>query len=171
MVSKKDYALHYYDHGLVPIPLCWTKDNRCACFMKDTGKHDNPKLIGKAPLVKYANLKVTGQMVEEWFTRYPEANIGLLLKESGLVVVDADSEEAVKEFETIWADASMIPTVTTGRGKHFYFKANPETPIHRTTHKGKSGMIDIFSDGFIVAPPSIHKNGHSYVWAFFCVSR
>ena len=41
-------------------------------------------------------------MVEEWFTKFPQANIGILLKESGLVVVDADSEEAVKEFETVW---------------------------------------------------------------------
>ena len=58
----------------------------------------------------------------------------------------------------------MIPTVRTGRGKHYYFKTNPETPLHRTTHIGKSKMIDIFSDGYIVAPPSVHRNGHLYEW-------
>jgi hypothetical protein len=161
LITRKEFALNYFDHGFIPIPLCWVKDNECACFMK----HTEPKQIGKAPLVKYANVTVTREMVEEWFTRYPEANIGLLLKESGLVIVDADSSEAVREFETVWADTSKIPSVTTGRGKHYYFKANHETSLYRTTHLGKSGLIDIFSLGYIVAPPSVHQNGHKYVWS------
>jgi hypothetical protein len=160
MIDKKKLALNYFDHGLIPIPLCWTANEKCACFMN----HTEPKQIGKAPLVKYANVTVSREKVEEWFTRYPEANIGILIRESGLVIVDADSLEAVEEFETMWVNASIVPTVTTARGKHYYFKANLETPSRRTTHLGKSGMIDIFSDGYIVAPPSIHKNGHWYVW-------
>ena len=160
MISKKDYALNYFDNGLIPIPLCWADSQRCACFIK----HKDPKQIGKAPLVKYKDITVTREIVEEWFTKFPQANIGILIKESDLVIVDADSKEAVEEFETVWTDASMIPTVITGRGKHYYFKTNPTTPIYRSTHNGKSGMIDIFSDGYIVAPPSVHSNGHLYEW-------
>jgi hypothetical protein len=161
VLSRKDWALNYFDNGFIPIPLCWTKKGECACFIK----HTDPKQIGKGRLVKQPKGEITREMVEGWFTRYPEANIGILLKESRLVVIDADSDEAVKEFETVWANASMIPTVTTGRGKHYYFKANSETPLHRSIHKGKSGMIDIFSNGYIVAPPSVHRNGHKYVWS------
>ena len=160
MLTKKDYALNYFDNGFIPIPLCWADDQRCACFMD----HTETKQIGKAPLVKYLGVTITRPMVEEWFTRLPDANIGILLKASGLVVVDADSIEAVKEVETTWMNTDMVPTVITGRGKHFYFRTNPETPIHRTTHNGASKMIDVFSNGFMVAPPSVHSNGHLYEW-------
>ena len=160
MITKKDYALNYFDNGFIPIPLCWADDQRCACFMD----HTEAKQIGKAPLVKYLGVTITRPMVEEWFTRLPDANIGILLKASGLVVVDADSIEAVKEVETTWMNTDMVPTVITGRGKHFYFRTNPETPIHRTTHNGASKMIDVFSNGFMVAPPSVHSNGHLYEW-------
>lgn len=128
-------------------------------------KHTRPKEIGKARLVKQPKGEITRDMVEGWFTRFPNANIGILIKESGLVIVDADSIEAVEEFEKIWADSSMIPTVTTGRGKHYYFRAKASTPPYRSIHRGKSGMIDIFSNGYIVAPPSIHANGHRYMWS------
>lgn len=159
-LTKKDYALHYFDNDLIPIPLCWAVNERCACFME----HTDPKQIGKAPLVKYTDREISRETVAEWFMKFPNANIGILLRESGLVVIDADSADAVEEFEkSVW-DASLIPNVKTGRGKHYYFRANRDTPAHRMTHKGKSQMIDIFSNGFIVAPPSIHKNGHRYVW-------
>ena len=98
MISKKDYALNYFDNGLIPIPLCWADSQRCACFIK----HKDPKQIGKAPLVKYKDITVTREIVEEWFTKFPQANIGILIKESDLVIVDADSKEAVEEVETVW---------------------------------------------------------------------
>lgn len=161
MIDKKKFALNYYDNGFIPIPLCWVKDGRCGCFMN----HTEPKLIGKSPLVQYKNLTITREMVEEWFARYPEANIGILIRESGLVIVDADSAEAITEFERVWANASMIPTVTTGRGKHYYFKAKPSTPSYRGIHKGKSGKLDVFSNGYIVAPPSVHMTGNKYFWS------
>lgn len=162
MVSRKDYALNYHTHEFVPIPLCWVdSEGKCAC----PKNHDKEKEIGKSPLVSYANLTtVTREMVEKWFTDYPEANIGILIRQSGLVIVDADSLEGIEEFKKICADVSAIPTVKTGRGKHFYFKASPSTPLHRSIHKGKSGALDIFSNGYIVAPPSVHKNGHRYFW-------
>lgn len=160
MISKKDYALNYFNHGFKVIPLCWAEDGKCACFME----HKNEKLIGKAPLVKYANVEITGEKIEEWFTKFPKANIGILIKESGLVIIDADSTEAVKEVETTWFNPEMIPSVKTGRGKHFYFRANSSTPINRVIHVGKSQMIDVFSRGILVAPPSTHKNGHQYQW-------
>ena len=81
-----------------------------------------------------------------------------------MVNVDADSEDAVNEFESNH-DAMIIPTVKTGRGKHYYFKAETTTPIYRITHTGENKAIDIFSNGYIVAPPSIHMNGYQYTWS------
>jgi hypothetical protein len=160
LATKKDYALHYFDHGLIPIPLCWIQKKGCGCFHH----HTDPKQIGKAPLVSYKNLEIKRETVEKWFTSFPKANIGILIEPSNLVIVDADSEAAVQEFERT-TDAAMIPSVKTGRGKHYYFKANKHTPIYRITHTGESKAIDIFSNGYIVAPPSIHMNGHAYKWS------
>jgi hypothetical protein len=159
MATKKDYALHYFDHGLIPIPLCWVRDGRCCCFHQ----HTDPKQIGKAPLVSYTKQEIKREIIEKWFTSFPLANIGILIKESGLVIVDADSAAAVQEFEK-HQDAAAVPNVKTGRGKHYYFKAGESTPIHRIIHTGESNEIDIFSNGYIVVPPSVHMNGHQYTW-------
>jgi hypothetical protein len=159
LASRKDYALHYFDNGFIPIPLCWTNGRECGCFYK----HTDPQMIGKAPLVKYKGFEITKDIVSHWFTRFPLANIGILLKESNLLVIDADSEAAVEEVEK-WLDTEFTPFVKTGRGKHYYYNTKPSTLIYRTTHKGDSKAIDVFSNGYVVAPPSIHMSGHHYEW-------
>lgn len=160
MVTKKEYALNYFDNGLIPIPLCWVQDGKCGCFHH----HTEPKQIGKAPLVRYTGEEITRQTIEKWFSKFPLANIGILVQQSGLVIVDADSAAAVQEFE-LNNDAAAVPTVRTGRGKHYYFKGQTTTPPYRIIHTGKSGEIDIFSNGYIVVPPSTHMNGHQYTWS------
>lgn len=158
-MSRKDFALHYFDNGLIPIPLCWVQENECGCFHH----HTDPKQIGKAPLVKYTGEEITRATVARWFSKFPLANIGILIQQSGLVIVDSDSAAAVQEFEKNY-DSAAIPSVRTGRGKHYYFRAKTTTPPYRIIHTGSSGAIDIFSNGFIVAPPSVHMNGHKYTW-------
>lgn len=160
MTTKKEYALNYFDNGLIPIPLCWVQGGKCGCFHH----HTDPRQIGKAPLERYAGEEITRQTIERWFTKFPLANIGILIKQSGLVIVDADSAAAVQEIESNY-EAAAIPTVKTGRGKHYYFKGQTTTPPHRIIHTGKSGEIDIFSNGYIVVPPSTHMNGHQYTWS------
>ncbi|WP_176536164.1 bifunctional DNA primase/polymerase [Priestia megaterium] len=160
-ITRKTYALHYYDHGLIPIPLCWSNKGKCGCPFN----HKDQRQVGKAPIIKLTQYsqRITREIVDEWFTRFPNANIGIVLKDSQLVIVDADSEEAVKDVETL-LDPSQNVVVQTRRGKHFYFKTTADTPIYRTTGKGKSKKIDILSNGYIIAPPSVHQNGHEYTW-------
>ncbi len=91
----KDAALQYLGMGLKPIPLCWPDQHgQCAC----PKRHKNEKEIGKAPLLDggYQDVKVTEEKVEQWWTRWPQANIGILLEPSNLLVVDMDGEEAIK---------------------------------------------------------------------------
>ena len=76
MTTKKDYALHYFDHGLIPIPLCWVRDGRCACFHH----HTDAKQIGKAPLVSYIKQEIKRETIEKWFRSFPLSNIGILIK-------------------------------------------------------------------------------------------
>src|SRR5262249_40514139 len=57
---------------------------------------------GKRPLVKwelYQHRRPTTAEVHGWFTRWPDANVGIVTGAlSGLVVIDLDGEEAIREF-------------------------------------------------------------------------
>ena len=157
--SRLDYALNYFDHGFIPVPVCWTKDGQCACPRKHTGRQ-----IGKAPLIKYNQGKIDRNRIEYWFGQlFPNANIAINLEDSKLVVIDADSEEAVNEIE-MKLKGMNIPTVKTNRGKHYYFKMGESTPHGKTTQKGLSKKIDIMSTGLMTVPPSTHASGHVYQW-------
>src|SRR5437667_11499803 len=93
--TKLEAALRYRECGWFPIPLCWpTPEGRCGC-----GRGHQGKEIGKAPLVGngYQHLRPTEADVCGWWTRWPDANIGILLEPSSLVVVDVDSPEAEAE--------------------------------------------------------------------------
>lgn len=157
----KDAALRYFDMGLKPIPLCWPdEDGNCGC----PKKHTKPKEIGKAPMLgnKYQDVEVTEDKIEQWWDQWPEANIGILLEPSNLLVVDLDGEEALKEGER---RLPFGPTIKTGNGEHRWFAC---PGIHtRTTHRGQSKSIDILSSGYAVAPPSRHRNGNIYTWKVY----
>ncbi|WP_179887234.1 bifunctional DNA primase/polymerase [Bacillus sp. AFS088145] len=158
-ISRLDYALLYFDNGLVPIPTCWTKDGQCACPINHTGKQ-----VGKAPLVRYKQTKIDRHRITYWFRDlYPNANIAIDLEASNLVVIDADSAAAVAEIEAK-LEGMTIPTVQTNRGKHYYFKPGDTTPPYKTTQKGLSRKIDIMSTGLMTVPPSTHASGHVYKW-------
>lgn len=94
-----------------------------------------------------------------WAQR-PDLGVALLLKPSGLLVIDCDSLPALEE-----ALRQSPPTVcvVTRKGAHLYYR-NPTDAHTRAIHRGDSGTIDILSNGFVVAPPSIHESGHQYRW-------
>jgi KaiC/GvpD/RAD55 family RecA-like ATPase len=101
------------------------------------------------------------EQITAWWTAHPEANIGLATGAgSDLYVVDIDGDEG----ETALARYGALPTVPqshTGKGRHLLFTF----PGGRNT-AGKLGpKIDTRGEGgYIVAPPSIHPNGHAYRW-------
>jgi hypothetical protein len=161
-ISKKEAALWYVRHGFTPMPACWPDaSGRCACPFN----HQNPKQIGKAPLLGagYQNLNVTEQMVDEWWTKWPHANICIMLKQSRLVVLDIDSREAFKEAQEMLGDG-VFPIVSSGRGKHVWF-TNHLDVTYRSTKRGKAEALDILASGYVIAPPSIHRTGRKYEWA------
>src|SRR5436309_2116979 len=82
---------------------------------------------GKTPLVEwktYQHRLPTVAEVRGWFTRWPEANVGIVTGGiSGLVVVDLDSLEAVREFRRRWGNHPLsTPVVRTGRGVQIYYR-------------------------------------------------
>ena len=159
-----DFALKYVANGFPVIPLCWPDGNLCAC-----GRGHQDRSIGKVPLtpngLKDATMTIEG--VKEYWERFPKANIGIVIP-SGYFVLDVDVEH--NGFDSLARmerdlDFDMTPTwlVTTGTGGHHYwYKTNK--PIRNTARLAGYDGLDIRGvGGYVVAPPSLHRNGRRYV--------
>lgn len=146
------YALQYAQAGLKVFPLC-----PCDKVpLKGTkGFHDATDNIDK---------------IKKWWTTNPFYNIGLATG-SGLSIIDVDEgvdeQGRKKEGEQsikAWQDENgILPdtlTAITGRGgRHLYYKTT--NPYGSAT--GVLKDVDVRSDGgYVVLPPSIHKNGNRY---------
>ncbi len=106
----------------------------------------------------------SSEEIESW-EKNPGNNLALVCgKLSNLTVLDADSDEAIQEIESYFADSFEIPSVDTPRGgRHFYFQFCKSLPSN-SVGLGQSGKIDIRSEGgYILAPPSKTENGE-YKW-------
>lgn len=100
-----------------------------------------------------------------WFGRRPKAPMAIVTGAvSGVVVVDADSPEALT-----WAEEHLPPTSTrvrTGKGLHLYFKhpgAEVRNRARIETGQGKLAL-DVRGDGgYVLAPGSPHPDGGHYI--------
>lgn len=154
MESMKDHALYYARLGLAVFPI------------KPRSKH---------PLTSHGfkDASKDQQQIEEWWSRWPSANIGIATGQAsgGLVVIDLDVDKekgldgrvTLREWE---AEHGKLPDNTwlaiTGRGGYHYFYRDTVIVKNRT---GIYEGVDIRGNGgYIVAPPSIHPNGRAYEW-------
>jgi len=160
-ISNLDHAINYAKLGLSVLPLCWSDENgQCACGQGHQGKE-----VGKAPLIHGGHLSASSDIdqVREWWERWPNANIGVSLAKSNLLVIDCDSPDAIREIKELGIPPGVAISKTGGRGAHFFFH-NSAGILRRRTKWGKSGDIDLLSDGYVVLPPSKHASGRLYQW-------
>ncbi|WP_257285161.1 AAA family ATPase [Endozoicomonas sp. SESOKO1] len=139
-------------------PPEWFVNDRCSGEIVKA-KEDWPK----APRYRwkqYQHEAPADSQIEHWTNLFPHTNWAIATG-YGVVVVDADSAEAVKFIE----DGAITRTplrVTTSKGKHFYFQVNPEYPIQNSARKNR---IDVRgAGGYVVAPGSTHADGTLYQW-------
>jgi len=143
-------------------------------------------VASKKPLIKwmeYQTRSITVDEVEDWFEngvpteaghRVTPFNIGLVTGSiSGVVVLDCDNEEALA-YATKAKMTSPV-SVSTTRGKHFYF-AHPGRGLRFANKVGGTARdwpdvngLDFRGDGgYVLMPPSIKlKDGevvHEYAW-------
>lgn len=157
-----DAAAEYLRQGLRVMPLCWPRpDGRCACGHRPAHEGKN---VGKAPLLGpgWQKTRPSEGDVRRWWGARP-ANIGLILDGSGVLVVDLDSADALSD-----AQALGLPTTpgvaTSGHGQHHYYRLPVGGPVAREIHLGPSGKVDVLSSGYIILPPSRHREGRNYAW-------
>ena len=133
MGAFAEAAPAYGASGLYVGPLCWPVAGVCACGGRHTGNN-----IGKAPLTSngFHGFTTDAGQIAAWAVQYPDANIGIDLGRSGLVVIDPDSEEAMAEVDAL--GYAPTATVVTGKGRHHYFRLPNGCPVTRATGRGTS---------------------------------
>lgn len=101
--------------------------------------------------------------LKRWFVR-PDTPMAIVTGAiSGIVVVDADSPEAMT-----WAQANLPDTplkVATPRGTHLYYKHPGGTIGNRARIRTGEGQLalDVRGDGgYVLAPGSLHPDGGTY---------
>jgi archaellum biogenesis ATPase FlaH len=122
----------------------------------------------KRPLIlwdKYQEARATTDEINGWWSRWPDANVGIITGAiSGLVVIDLDSLEAKEKLKKLPSeyDLTAVPRSRIGKGWQLFF-LHPGMNV--PNRAGIVPGLDFRGDGgYVVAPPSIHPTGKQYKW-------
>lgn len=93
--------------------------------------------------------------IREWWTKSPDANIGVDLGKSNLTVLDFDAGDPPPNI-----GLPQTFTIRTGRGQHLYFQG---TVAQIAMHFGGKHVGEVKSaGGYTVGPRSLHPSGATY---------
>lgn len=157
-------ALSYAERGGKVIPVHSIKNGSCSCGNTKCSSQAKHPTLDKWPD------RATDDPVQirNWITANPNTNLGFATgKRSGVAVLDVDAGhgglESLAELEKELGPLPRTVTAKTGGGgRHYYFKY-PNTDLGNRA--GFKKGLDIRGDnGFVVAPPSVHKSGRRYEW-------
>jgi len=170
--SMLEAALAEAARGRLVFPLHGvTAKDHCTCGKYPCG--DGNKNAGKHPRETGGFYNATGvaATIRAWWTRCPDANIGIRTgRESGLVVLDIDprngGDESLEDLRAAYGDLpETVSCLTGGGGSHHYFAHPGDREVKCATNLGGFRGIDLKADGgYVIAPPSQHASGREYVW-------
>lgn len=171
-------ARTYANAGLTVFPLWWPAETAsgCACPKPDCGSQ------GKHPLT-YNGLNDASAdlaVIERWWARCPQANIGMPAHDNGFAILDIDNgpgkhgaESLAKLCAYLDRRGTPLPDTLTqftgGGGEHRLF-ATPEGGIKGTANAFGPDMPNLDTRGrgtYIVVAPSVHLSGRPYAWKDF----
>ena len=108
---------------------------------------------------------ICSDQIAEWWTRWPNANIGLATG-TAFVVLDVDGEEGLATLADLEDLHGWLPigpaSVTGSGGMHLLFAGNAR--VRNSVQLLGPGLDTRAAGGYIVAPPSIHPDGPRYTW-------
>jgi Bifunctional DNA primase/polymerase, N-terminal len=175
----RDAAVGYAARGILVLPLHYPLPHRngfqpvpgdpqpaaerASCSCRDPGCGQ----VGKHPLGSLVSHGVKDATYNRarilaWWTRHPQANIGLAC---GYLfdVLDVDGPQGAQAIRTLAGEhrlESSGPLVRTGgSGWHFYLAPTGLGNAHPLEHVDWRGR-----GGYVVAPPSRHASGDPYRW-------
>jgi hypothetical protein len=150
-------------HGAAVFPVDHPGLSRCAGWHKPEWPCDGKR--GKHPCCRWTEASTTDPELITAALAGRLRNIGLDTHKSGLLVVDEDQLHAFTDYAT--TINMVVPetfTVTTAKGRHFYFRQPAGDPLGNGTGTLPDG-IDIRGRGYVVGPGSIHETGVIYTAA------
>jgi hypothetical protein len=179
----RDAAIGYASHGIPVLPLHYplphpgrllqpvpgnpqseVEGTGCSCRDPNCGqpaKHPLGSLIPRG--VKDAT--TNRARILAWWTRHPQANIGLATGHC-FDVLDVDGPTGAQAIRALAATHGLVssgPLVRTGGGGwHFYLAP---TGLGNVCPAGLAHVDWRGRGGYVVAPPSRHASGHPYRWA------
>jgi putative DNA primase/helicase len=126
----------------------------------------------KMPATEHGCLDATTDetQVRAWWSRWPDANIGIAAGEPsrGVWMLDVDGPTGEESLAAIEAEHGPLPTtceVHTARGRHLYFRVAVGVELPKNTVGRKDKLDTRATGGYVVAPPSVHPDGGLYAWA------
>jgi putative DNA primase/helicase len=160
-------ALECASRGWHVFPCHTIVDGTCSCG------HADCENAGKHPKTRHGlkDATVDRSQIERWWRHNERVPSNLAIAtgmQSKLVVIDVDprngGDETLAALEAELGPLPRICTVRTGGGGiHIYLRhpCDDRMPSRNGWRKG----IDIKADGgYVIAPPSVHKDGRCYEW-------
>jgi hypothetical protein len=160
-------ALDYAKRGWHVFPLHTIINGKCSCDNSAcTGNHK-----GKHPLTAHGVKDATTDpaLIRQWWSEAPQANVGIATgPKSGFFVIGPDGQagiDALAELERQYGPLPPTPRSRTGSGgRHNYFAWPPGRVIKNAANCNGLPIDVRGAGGYVVAPPSLHWTGNSYLW-------
>ena len=124
----------------------------------------------KRPLTEHGvhDATTNPEVIRAWWTRWPDANIGLACGASGLVVLDFDTDkddfQGGELLERLRREHPTTTARTGGGGMHLLFRQPEGVELGNSRGRLPRGVDVRGHGGYIVLPPSLHPNGEGYRW-------
>lgn len=129
------------------------------------------KPADKIPLINKWQDKASndGKQINEWWAKWPNANVAIHTGKSNLVVLDVDPRNGGNESLDNLINAngseflSPVKVKTGGGGEHYYYTVNSNDGESLFNKLGNG--LDLQSGNkYVIAPPSVHPSGGQYLW-------
>lgn len=157
-------ARWYAKRNIFVFPLHHVEDDgSCSCRdaeCKNQGKHPRTQH-------GFKDATVDLDKIDQWWTTFPKANIGIACEPTGWAVIDVDprhgGDETLRDLEQQYGSLpDTVRQVTGSGGQHIVF-AYPFGGAP-TIAGIRPGIDTRARGGYIVGAPSSHVSGNAYEW-------
>lgn len=169
-------ALWYARHGWYVVPLhapLFDDDGNCTgCTCESWRRRKNKAFVcetpGKHPILTSweDNASRDVAIINDWWHRFPWANVGIAAGKSGMIAFDVDSYKDTYAGDKVLtgADEQTVTNLSGGGGSHLLYRINPDDDYGNAKGTLPQGIDIRGHGGQFVAPPSIHPTGNRYQW-------